>query len=463
MSRRRIVVVGGGSQYSIGLSESLIDYAQDMLAGADVVLLDLHEEHLKVVQGYASDLASTTGVDISFEATTDRRAAFEGADFILTTFRPGSHREQLWDETIPPKYGLLGNETIGIGGIFMACRVVPLLREICADAQELCPQAWIINYTNPTQYVADAVRRLCDVRVISLCDGYLGMANYLAPLLNVSPEAITIYPVGTNHATWVMQFTVDGQDGYPLLRKRLGELSSEELDRLYTPPEEFEFLGELVRSEDAYPQFVPKSYFPFNLKLFQLYGLLPAPRYYWRYHLDLEAVISDQSRPDYVTMAGFFLSHAVPKMFARLDTRRRRMSAEFRVDRRRGGASHGDLAVRVISSIVNDLGELFAVNVPNEGTCPNLPGSAILEVPAYIDAEGYHQVDMGPLPKSLVGYQVARIQSQELAIDAAMSGDRQALLRAILADPLVHSYKAAEEAMDELLRLQADWLPQFKG
>jgi 6-phospho-beta-glucosidase len=124
MSDRRIVVVGGGSQFSVGLCESLIDYARDMLSGTTVVLLDIHEGHLNIVHQYASKLAGAVGVDMDFEKTTDRQRAFDGADFLLTTFRPGSHQQQEQDETIPPKYGLQGNETVSIGGIFMACRVM---------------------------------------------------------------------------------------------------------------------------------------------------------------------------------------------------------------------------------------------------------------------------------------------------------------------------------------------------
>ena len=156
--KKKIVVVGGGSQFSVGLSESLIDYARDRLGGTEVVLLDIQDKHLATVQNYALRLANSVGVDMKFTSLTDRKKAFEGADFILTTFRPGSHQQQEQDERIPPKYGLQGNETVSIGGIFMACRVVPALKEICADAQQFCPQAWIINYTNPTQYVADAVK-----------------------------------------------------------------------------------------------------------------------------------------------------------------------------------------------------------------------------------------------------------------------------------------------------------------
>jgi 6-phospho-beta-glucosidase len=462
MSDRRIVVVGGGSQFCVGLSESLIDYGRDMLAGTTVVLLDIHEEHLNVVHQYASQLAHAAGVDVKFEQTTDRRRAFDGADFILNTFRAGSHEQQEQDETIPPKYGLQGNETVGIGGIFMACRVVPVLQEICADAQQVCPHAWFINYTNPTQYVADAIRRISDVRVISLCDGYVGVANQLALLLGCDPADITIYPGGTNHGMWVMRFTVQGEDGYPILRERLGQVSQAEIGELYPRPKAVEFLGLEVSADQIYEQFIPNYSFPFSLKLFGIYGLLPAPRYYWRYHMDQDAVIAAQRSGHYVTMAGFYMQHAVPRLFEGLGQRLERTSQNLQTSRREGGGGHGDLAVRVISAMVNDLGETFVVNVPNRGAISNLPHDGIVEVAATVDRLGPHPFAMGPLPKPLLGYQVALILSQELAVDAALSGSRNDLLKAILANPLVHSVDAAEKAMDELLALQADWLPQFR-
>ena len=461
-SGKRIVVVGGGSQFALGLSESLVDYAQDVLAGATVVLLDIHAAHLDIVHGYASRLASMARADVTFEKTTDRRRAFEGADFILTTFRPGSHEQQLQDEEVPPRYGLQGNETVGIGGIFMACRVAPVLRAICADAAALCPNAWIVNYTNPTQYVADIVRRISQLHIICLCDGYIGMADYVARLLGCDPADVAIYPGGTNHGMWIMRMTVKGEDGYPLLRERLNRSSWDEIEALFAPPDEMEFNHVQVRRDQIYQQFIRGYGFPFHLRLFQLYGLLPAPRYYWRYHLDQDAIIAEQRSGHYVSMAGFYMQHAVPRGFQDLEQRLEQAIGHQRSARRKGGGGHGDLAVRVISAIATGSGETFVVNVPNRGAIANLPDGAIVEVAAVVDHEGAHPFAMGPLPKELVGYQHALILSQELAVDAALSGSRDDLLRAILAHPLIHSATAAEQAMDELLALQAQWLPQFQ-
>ena len=453
---KRIVVVGGGSHFAGALAEGITDYSRDLLPGATVVLLDIHEENLQEPFEYATELARSVGAEVRFERTTDRRKAFEGADFVVNTFRPGTYDQQEQDESVPPQYGLQGNETVGIGGIFMACRAVAILKDICADAEEICPDAWFLNYTNPTQYVADAVRRLSNLKIVSLCDGWGKIANDLAPLLGVKPEDITLYPAGMNHAIWLMRFTVKGQDGYPLLRKRLGQLPQAEIEAMCAPPTDLPY-----PLEEEYKQFIPRQGFPFDLRLLRIYGLLPAPRYYWRYHMDQDAVIAEERSGHYVTMAAAYKG-LWKRTEERLAVRLERAAADLKAGPRRVNGGYTDLAVRIIAAITGDLGRCYAVNIPNQGAISNLPYDAIVEVPAIIDAQGWHALAMGPLPKELLGYQYSLALAQELAVDAALSGSRNDLLKAILAHPLIHSLDAAEKAMDELLALQADWLPQFR-
>jgi 6-phospho-beta-glucosidase len=461
MSNPRIVVVGGGSQFAIGLCESFIDYARDALSGATVVLLDTKPDHLWAVHKFATRLASQLDVDMDFDVTIDRREAFAGADYLLTTFRPGSHDQQEMDERIPVKYGLQGNETVGIGGIFMACRVVPLLREICADAEELCPDAWIVNYTNPTQFVADAIQRISDMKVISLCDGYVGLVDDLEYFLDVPSGSVSVHPAGTNHAMWIMRLIVNGEDGYPLLRRRLDELSVQEIEAMFAAPRVINKLGIDYAYDEIYKQFISHYQFPFSLKLFEIYGLLAGPRYYWRYLLEQDTIIEAQRRDDYVTMAGFYTRYMGPRIFDELDQRLSKATLELESTRRAGGAGHGDLAVRMIASMIDDLDETFVVNVENKGTVTNLPDDAILELSAAVGRAGATPFPVGALPKELLGMQHSLVLSQQLAVDAALNGDRNDLLKAIIAHPVIHSVEAAEGCMDELLQLQADWLPQF--
>jgi 6-phospho-beta-glucosidase len=462
MDGPRIVVVGGGSYYSINLCESFVDYARDHLKGATVVLLDVKDGDLQVVESFAQRLAREVGAEIAFTATTSRARAFTGADFLLTTFRPGSHAQQELDETIPPRHGLQGNETVGIGGIFMNCRVAPVMRDLVTYAETLCPDATIVNYTNPTQHVADLVGRVSDMRAISLCDGYVELAESLAQFLGVQASDLRLYPAGTNHAWWLMRWTVAGRDGYEVLRERLDSLGEDELEALLAPPAVIRRRGHEYRYEELYKQAVVNAGMDLALRLFELYGLLPGPRYYWRYLLDQDAVIEEQRRPGYVTMSSFYTKLRNPRGWAALEQRLADASLQLRSDRRAQGGSHGDLAVGVIAALAADLDETFVVNVPNRGAIANLPDEAIVEVPARIDRRGAHPYAMGPLPKQMLGLQEALVLSQQLAVDAALSGSRETLLHAILAHPLVNSLDRAERCMDELLELQARWLPQFQ-
>jgi 6-phospho-beta-glucosidase len=238
-------------------------------------------------------------------------------------------------------------------------------------------------------------------------------------------------------------------------------VSDEELDALMAPPSPIRMFDLDFDYDEIYKQFIEHYGFPFSIKLFRLFGLLPGPRYYWRYLLDQDAIIEAQRTGNYVTMGGFYTQHLEPRMFDDVEERLARSTRELSTTRREGGGGHGDLAVRVISSMVNDTGEDFVVNVPNRGAVSNLPEDAILELTASVDATGPHTYAVGPLPEPLLPLQQSLVRSQQLAVTAALSGERSDLLRAIVAHPLVNSVGAAEACMNELLALQAEWLPQF--
>jgi 6-phospho-beta-glucosidase len=464
MGRPRIVVVGAGSQRSIAQFESFVHAGHGPLKGAEVVLLDIQEEHLRIVEDYATRLATGASIDISFEATTDRRRAFDGADYILTTFRPGTFDQLEQDEKIPPRHGLQGNETVGVGGIFMACRVAPVLRAILADADELCPAATIINYTNPTQYVADMVGRLSDMRVISLCDGHLDVYSSLAHVLGVDRSEIEISVAGTNHAIWVMDFTVGGQEGYPLLHERLAELEPEELSAMLAPPSFVRLTDWAPQPRElVYQQLIPHYQFEFSLKLLEIYGLLAGPRYYWRYLLEQDAIVAAQRAGTHVTMSDFY-RRAEPTAFEGLEDRLAVQLEQLRRATESGVASsrsHAEIAVRAISSMVNDDGGRFVVNVPNRGAISNLPDDAIVEISAIVDAQGAHPLAVGPLPSPLIAMQLGLVHAEQLAVEAALTGDRRTLLQALVSHPTTHSVAAAEACIDDMLAAQAEWLPQF--
>ena len=464
MTDRRIVIIGGGGRYALHLTEGIIDVARDQLAGAHVVLLDVFPDNLPFMTEFGNRVAREVGADVTFSATSDQAAAFDGADYLLSQFGLGGHAMQFIDESVPPQFGLQGNETVGIGGIFRTLRAAPILQGMMREAQDRCPAAWIVNYTNPIQMVVDIVQRTSPMRIIGVCDGWVDIHHEVADFLGIETEQVRVRLAGTNHAVWVTELTVDGVDGYPLLRDRLASTSAAELEERYgTVPPTVRFRdGSDVPTSRFYKQFLSPYRFDFQLRLFRLFGLLPGPHYYPHYFFDQDNQIAQQRKPDYVTLAGYYQEVSVPRAFVDLDTRAAQAVDTIRSIRpeRRGLSS--DYGVHVIAAIENDLQREFNVNVTNCGAITSLPDDAIVELPALIGRDGPAALPMGTFPAPLVGLQHALAVSQLLTVDAALSGDREELLRAIVAHPLVNSLDAAERCMDEMLRLEAEWLPQFR-
>ena len=186
MARIKLVYLGGGSTRAAGTMASLIANGADF-EGSEVVLVDLDEGRLALIRTLAEKMARARGHDIVVTATTDRRAALADCDAVLSSFRPGGFEARVKDERIPLDHGLIGQETQGAGGFFMALRAVAVLKDVCAEMEELCPNAWIFNYTNPVNIVAEAITHHSSVKVVSLCEGPIYFAHEIA-----DPRASTL-------------------------------------------------------------------------------------------------------------------------------------------------------------------------------------------------------------------------------------------------------------------------------
>src|SRR5215213_4029561 len=170
MARIKLVYLGGGSTRAAGTMASFMHHGADF-DGSEVVLVDLDRDRLDLIRRLAERFARTRGLDITVTATTERRAALDGADAVLSSFRPGGFQARALDERIPLRHGVIGQETQGPGGFFMALRAVAVLKEVCAEMERLCPDAWIFNYTNPINIVSQALSRHAPVKLVSLCEG----------------------------------------------------------------------------------------------------------------------------------------------------------------------------------------------------------------------------------------------------------------------------------------------------
>jgi 6-phospho-beta-glucosidase len=435
MSEEKIAIVGGGSAYVPGILYSFAN-SGTALSGSKIVLMDVDPSRLPVMAKLGQRMVEEAGTNLVVTSTTDLGQALEGATFVLTNFRPGGLEGLRLDEVIPSKYGVIGQETTGPGGTFFALRSIPQVLDLCRRMEESCPDAWMINYVNPTNFVADAVRRRSDVKCIAICDGGGNYLRYLlAELLGVERTEVRVRAAGVNHHSWLVELRVGDEDGYRLL-----------LNRLRLSNVEGEGQGQ--------------KHLEFGMWLLERYGIWPANPGYLYPYFSYDDALADYRAGH--SLYRLFMAD-LPEHWSNFEAM---ASGETPIymdpSKHHTDVGHGDLAVQMILAIAGNKSEEFHVNVPNEGAITNLPAGAIVEVPALVDASGVRPLCMGELPNGVLGLTQSLIVWQELTVDAALSGDRDVLLQALLAHPWVRSTRDAEKMRDELLAAHAAHLPQFQ-
>ena len=430
---KKIAVIGGGSIYAAGIVRTLVDRA-DELAGASLVLEDLRSERQETILALGRNLIRARGADLEIGATLSLEEALDGADFVITCFRVGGRQALQLDVSIPAKYETYGDETAGPGGIFFALRTVPVVVDIAKRMERSCPQAYMINYANPTAFVADAVRRTSRIEELSLCSGGMGMPQMVAEYLGHRAEDVVHFQAGVNHFTWLLKAYVRGKDVAPDLVRKLAELDTSDADWGW------QRVVEIIRA----------------------YQRVPIPGSHMVDYLFRSDTVARQKVVKHWGLADPETAGA--QVWAHYEELAKAEDPKF--DTSIPGIEHyvgtvSDLAVSVIAAIVGDKRELFTVNLPNTGQIANLPRGEIVEGPAVVGAFGAQPIAVGDLPETVLPMTEILARTRKLAVDAALSGDRERLLAALMSDPLVDSITKAKPMMEEMLAAQAQWLPQF--
>ena len=214
----KIAIIGGGSAYAPGLIHAFIQQA-DTFAGTELALMDIAAHELDIVFRLSRKMVETSGVELEITSTTNQQTAIQGADYVLTTFRQGGFEARHQDEAIPLKYNLIGQETIGPGGFFFAMRTLPVIQSILSDIQALAPKALLLNYTNPTQIVAEAVTHFSEVPCISICDQTKDDTKKILEAIQMPDASVDLESIGLNHATWSTRFTINGKNGVKVMNR----------------------------------------------------------------------------------------------------------------------------------------------------------------------------------------------------------------------------------------------------
>ncbi len=427
MARLKIAYIGGGSTRAAGTMASFIEHGESF-TGSEIVLIDLDAERLELIRGLAERMAAANGVDLTASATTDRRAGLDGCDAILTSYRPGGFEARVLDERIPLAHGVIGQETQGPGGFFMALRSIHVMRQILDDVAVACPEARIFNYTNPVNIVAQAVTDHSDVPFVSLCEGPIVYPEEIAEAAGLDAAKLDVASVGLNHGSWSVRHTYDGRDLLPLLQ-------------------------EAYTRRAADPRLRPQT--RRMLRLASVMGALPS-EYFQYYYFEDEVLSELTAKP--TTRAEDILGW-LPDYWEHYVEQARSATPALDPDRSRGGINELELAIDCMDAVYNDRGETLPVNVPNQGSIPGFPDTLVVETLGRCDAAGVQPLPMPGLPTHLRGLVEALGEYQQAAADAAWSGDARDGVRALAAHPLVRSIDLAERLYGELAAAHRDHLP----
>jgi 6-phospho-beta-glucosidase len=416
----KVAVVGAGSTYTPELVEGFARRA-DRFPMDELALLDIDPERLEIVGALAERMLRKVDWSGRMSRTTGQDQALEGADFVIVQLRVGGNKARYLDETIPPRFGCIGQETTGPGGFAKALRTVPVVLELAEETEKRgAPGAWFVDFTNPTGLVTQA---LLDEghRALGLCNVAIGFQRELARRFGVEPDRVRLEHVGLNHLSWERAVKVDGVDRLPEILDTAAEEVAED-----TPVE-------LVRALGAIPS------------------------YYLHYYYLTDEVLEEQrsgkkTRAEEVMEieAGLLELYNDPN----LDTKPKLLEE-------RGGAFYSEAAAQLVASLYAGTGDVQVVNLRNDGAIPNLAADDVVEIPARIDRDGAHPLPLAPLAPEMLGLVQHAKAYERLTIDAAKTGDRTVALKALLTNPLVRDYRTAEPLLAELLEANRSHLPRF--
>lgn len=460
----KVAVIGGGSSYTPELIEGLAA-RRDVLPLREVALVDVPEGRDKVeaVAGLARRMLERTSVPAEVTVTFDRRRAIEGADFVINQFRVGGLKARAVDERIPLAYGVVGQETTGPGGFAKALRTIPVVLAVARDVRELAPEAWMLNFTNPAGMVTEAVlKHVAGVKCLGLCNVPVAIQRAVAGQLEVEPWRVEIDLVGLNHLGWISAVRLDGEDILPRI--------------LALPVVEAEFVRNIPGADGIRP-------------LLDALGMLPSPYLQYYYFHDRllarekEEVASGKGTRAEQVMA---VEKEIFQRYRDPDLAEKPPELE-----KRGGAYYSEAALEVMVSLTGrgdgpvpadagpapapagshdrrDPRDRHIVNVVNrlddapEGrVLPDLPSDVVVETACFIGPGGARPERGTPLPLSVRGLVQAVKAYEELAIEAAVTGERRKAFLALLAHPLVPGAETAQGLLADILEANRDHLPQF--
>ncbi|WP_394139238.1 6-phospho-beta-glucosidase [Vibrio chagasii] len=430
----KVVVIGGGSSYTPELVEGLLKRHHE-LPITDLWLVDIEAglEKAKIIADLTKRMINKVDCEINVHLTTDRQLALKDADFVCSQFRAGRLEARLRDERIALKYRMIGQETNGLGGFSNACRTIPIALEIAKEMEALCPNAWLLNFTNPSGMVTEALLKHSSIKTVGLCNVPVNMELGAAKMLGAKREDITMQIAGLNHLVWARKVLHEGQD-------KLGEVINQLLggnDQMMPkniPP--FEWDGELIRSLNI----IPCAYL----------------RYYYQSRdildKEFEASKNNANRADLVAQVEKQLLEIYKDPM--LDTKPQLLEE-------RGGAYYSEAACELMSSIYNNKRSIMHVNTRNNGAIQGLHDYCAVEVSSVITSSEIIPLNVEPFDSDTLRLIQQMKEFETLTVKAAITGDIATAKRALILNPIVDTGSHIDEALLETIRENLEFMPAF--
>jgi len=427
----KIAVIGGGSTYTPELVNGFIE-RRGSLPLDELWLMDIDLQRLEIVGGFARRMVAAKGEPFKVVLTDDQRAAVKGASYVTTQIRVGQMPARVADEYLGKRHGLIGQETTGVGGMAKALRTIPVMLKLAEDMHELAPGVMLINFTNPSGLVTEALQRhAAEVPSVGVCNSPIGMKMGILedlqkfPENSISLERAELKTLGLNHLSWYRGFNLDGEDVWQqALHARIVELKKE------VDPE-------------------------WDAQMIENLGMIPNGYLQYYYQTDQKLKAQDKwppSRGEQVIEIekDLLRQYADPAL---IEPPAGLMQ--------RGGAYYSTVATQLINAHFNDLGEVHVVNVRHNGAVPGWPKDWVLEMPARVDNKGIHPLPAEPLPPVCFGLMTHVKTYELLTVEAAVHGDRKAAYQALLAHPLGPKADQVQGVLDDMLVTNRKYLPQF--
>ncbi|MBR2891680.1 MAG: 6-phospho-beta-glucosidase [Bacilli bacterium] len=421
----KICIIGAGSTYTPELIEGLIA-KKDTLPVTELYLMDIDERKLNIVGGLAKRMIEHANINCKVVLSMDYEESLTGAEFVLAQIRVGKLPARKLDETIPLKYNLIGQETCGMGGMFKGFRTIPVMLKIVKLMEKCCPNAWLINFSNPSGLIAQALLNHTNVKMMGLCNVPINMIDGIKRRLNL-PNAQVEY-IGLNHFTYVTSIVDNGHD---YLNEALeAGVNSEAMKNIPASG----FTAEQIKAIGG----IPSSYL----------------EYYYLHDSKLEKLKKAEKTRAQVCME---LEEQLLELYSQpsLYVKPEQLS-------KRGGARYSEVAVSLVNAIYNDLQEVHVVNVLNNGALDFLEDNDAIEIQAVIGKDGAKPIKATHVNSDHIKEYIQAIKCYERhAVKAAITGDKEEAIKAMIMNPLMNDLNTSLACFDEMLEAHKAYLPQF--